>query len=191
MNTTIRIRLMFLIECSADSAWQAVHTPSVASALYRPLLTMNGRNGQLPDHFEPGDSVDVTIRALGVIPMGAQRIAIDDIEKPAFPPGSRTMRDAGRPLSGPLALLSRWNHEITVLPIGAGTDTGTAAWHDELTIGGLMAPLFALVLAPMWHWRKWKIRRLSRRWHHNFKNAHHEASVTHTLLTPTKGESRP
>jgi len=167
----MRIRVMFEVECSADAAWEAAHTPAVASELYRPLLRMTPIVGSLPERFESGDTVDVSIRFFGVIPAGIQRIAIQDVVRArpsrsgALPPGARTMRDAGTPLTGPLSLLKSWNHEITVWPPHTHTaQSGTAVWHDELTIHGFFAPFFALTLWPMWWWRRRKLRRLARTW---------------------------
>lgn len=156
----MRIRTVFAIDCPAEVAWAAAHTPATAAELYRPLLTMTARHGVLPARFESGDRVDVALRMFGALPAGSQRIAIEDVLRDRFPAGSRTMRDAGRPLTGPLALLRGWNHEITVWRKGRGT----AVWHDELTITGGFAPLFSLVLGPMWLWRRAKLRRLARGW---------------------------
>lgn len=167
----MRIRVAFAVECSADAAWEAAHTPAVASELYRPLLRMTPIVGLFPTRFTSGDTVDVSIRFFSVIPAGTQRIAIQDVvpaqpsRSRAFPPGARTMRDAGTPLTGPLALLKSWNHEITVWPPHTHTaQSGTAVWHDELTIHGFFAPFFALTLWPMWWWRRRKLRRLARTW---------------------------
>lgn len=155
-----RIRVVFPIDCSADLAWKQAHTPAAAAALYRPLLHMTVIHGEMPARFDTGSSVDVALKIGGLLPVGAQRITIEDVTRPDLPPTSRTMRDAGRPLRGPLALLRGWNHEISVWPMGPAT----AVWHDELTIRGGFAPLFSLVLRPMWVWRKIKLRRLARVW---------------------------
>lgn len=154
----VRIRIVFTADCAADAAWMAVHDPAVASELYAPLMQMRPERA-LPQRFGSGDEVRVTLRLLGVIPMGAQLIRIEDENPSHRLPDARTMRDAGRPLTGPLAMLAGWNHEITVWPSQTG-----AVWHDELTIRGWFAPLFFPVLAVMWRWRKSKLRRLARTW---------------------------
>lgn len=156
------IQTIFPIACSADTAWHAAHSPAAAAVLYRPLLQMSPVEGTMPMRFETGSQVDVTLRLLGIIPVGSQRIVIEDFDPARFPPGSRSMRDGGRPLCGPLALLSGWNHEITVWPMGPSA----AVWHDELTISGGFAPLLGLGLRLMWHWRRAKLRRLARTWAH-------------------------
>lgn len=159
-SATRRIRVVFPVACAADVAWLAVHTPTVAAELYRPFMIMTPQRGALPGRFTSGSRIDVTLRALGMFPAGSQRIQIEDVELHGFPPGARTMRDAGRPLGGPLSLLRGWNHEITVWPV----TPGAAVWHDELTIRGGFAPAISLVLGPMWRWRKAKLAKLARSW---------------------------
>ncbi|WP_336652560.1 MULTISPECIES: hypothetical protein [unclassified Leucobacter] len=167
----VRIAVAAALDCSADAAWRAAHSPAAAGQLYRPLLQMRPRGGaQFPAVFETGSRVDVALRFFGVLPAGTQRIVIVDLdaqEANSRAAGSqtvgsqaRTMRDAGCPLSGPLALISSWNHEITIIPAGPRS----AVWRDELTIGGWFAPLAAVVLWPMWRWRVQKLRKLARGW---------------------------
>lgn len=157
----MRIRLEFQIPCSAIRAWEAVHEPKVAADLYRPLLVMAAGSGGFPPRFASGDRVRVTMRLLGRVPIGAQLIAIEDVTLPTgFPAGARTMRDAGRPLTGPLSLLAGWNHEITIW----SAEEGRAVWHDELTVRGVFAPVYWPVLWSMWKWRQRKLQRLAQRW---------------------------
>lgn len=157
----VRITVAAALDCSADAAWRAAHSPAAAAQLYRPLLRMRPRGGErFPAVFVTGSRVDVALRFFGVLPAGTQRIVIVDLDTQEAGSQARTMRDAGRPLSGPLALIGSWNHEITIVPAGPGT----AMWRDELTIGGWFAPLAAVALWPMWRWRVQKLRKLARGW---------------------------
>ncbi|MHA3685056.1 hypothetical protein ACXR2T_14465 [Leucobacter sp. HY1910] len=156
----IRIRVAFSIDCTADAAWNAMHSSSVAATLYRPLLQMQPTEHSFSAAFAPGTPADVRLLAFGRLPVGRQRILIEDITRDQLPPGSRTMRDYGRPLSGPLALTRGWNHELSVWPAG----NSTAVWHDELTVAGIFAYPLSLALWPLWLWRKTKIRRLAHAW---------------------------
>lgn len=158
--THTRIRVVFPIACPADVAWRQAHSPAAAAALYRPLLTMEALTGEMPERFLPGTSIDVSLKTWGGLPAGTQRISIDDVTRHDIPAESRTMRDSGRPLTGPLALLRGWNHEISIWPMGQSA----AVWHDELTLQGAFAPLAGLVLRPMWWWRKYKLQQLARDW---------------------------
>lgn len=152
-----RITVIKQIECSADAAWHALHNPEVAAQLYRPLLKMVPLSDKgFKERFESDTRVDVALRFVGFITVGVQRISIVD----RVSGSSRTMRDRGRPLKGPLALLKTWNHEITISPAGPNQ----SVWNDQLTIGGEFAPLAALVIKPMWIWRASKIARLAKDW---------------------------
>ncbi|MFP1603537.1 hypothetical protein ACLD0U_12715 [Microbacterium sp. 2216-1] len=154
----MRIRVDTDLDCSADAAWAAAHRPAVAARLYAPLLRMVPLDGAPPERFTSGDRVRVSLRLLGAIPVGSQLIAVDDLVPAA--PGRRTMRDSGCPLSGPLALLRTWNHEMTVID----APDGRARWGDELRIGGAFAVPMAPVLWVMWRWRVARLRRLARGW---------------------------
>lgn len=157
----VRITVAAALDCSAEAAWRAAHSPAAAAQLYRPLLQMRPRGGErFPAALEDGSRIDVALRLFGVCPAGTQRIVIRDLVRIEAGSLTRTMRDAGRPLSGPLAPVGSWNHEITVVPAGPRT----AMWRDELTVGGWFSPVAALALWPMWHWRAAKLRRLSRAW---------------------------
>lgn len=158
--TYARVRSVFTVSCTADVAWRAAHSPAVASALYRPVFHMRPDSGALPTHFSSGDHIDVHLRFFNLLPVGRQRISIEDTTHAQLPLGSRTMRDCGGPLSGILTLTRTWNHEISVWPQG----DKRAVWHDELTLSGPFARVLSWGLRPLWLWRKLKIRRLAVGW---------------------------
>ncbi|MGR4009161.1 hypothetical protein FW756_01055 [Leucobacter sp. 1207-22] len=156
-----RIRTVVLLDCSADIAWGAVHDPAVAAQLYRPMLQMRPKAGrQFPREFVSGSQIDVGIYFLGRFCVGSQRIAIEDSCQATCASAPRTMQDVGKPLSGPLALLRYWHHEISIKP----ASSYTSIWKDELTVGGFFAPLFFVFLQGMWRWRGVKLRKLARLW---------------------------
>lgn len=165
----MRIRFTVELACPSDAAWEALHSPAAVAELYGPVFRLTGLD-PLPERFADGSRVRVRLALLGLVPLGSQLIAIDDV-LPDGPDGSdrpdgptaRTMRDAGRPLTGPMALISRWRHEMTVLPVPGDPDR--SIWRDELRIGGAAAPLLWPALALVWRWRRARIRRLSRSWH--------------------------
>ena len=157
----MRIRTEFEARCTAETAWQALHDPRVATELYAPLLVMQASEG-FPEELETGSEVRARLALFGVLPIGAQLIRITDIDAGVADGWPRTMRDHGRPLAGPLALLSGWRHEITISRSRGSAQR--AVWSDELHIAGAVAPLFRPVLALMWRWRGRKLRRLAARW---------------------------
>lgn len=167
------IRTECTLDCSPDAAWDALHRPEVAAQLYAPALQMRPSEA-FPIRFATGDRRTVELRLLGRWRLGTQLIEIEDWV-PTDPgtsegaettddaePGAsaRAMRDRGRPLSGPLAALTLWQHQITILPAPGSR----AVWRDELSVGGAAAALFGPVLWLMWRVRRWKIRRLARSW---------------------------
>lgn len=170
----MRIRTEFEADCPPEAAWRALHDPSVATQLYAPLLVMRPETA-FPETLGTGVEMRTRLRALGVLPVGSQLIRITDLPAPTGPAPAgtapagtapaawpRTMRDHGRPLSGPLAVLTEWRHEMTVSRSRASQHR--AVWTDELHIGGALAPLLRPVLALMWRWRGRKLKRLSRDW---------------------------
>ncbi len=63
----------------------------------------------------------------------------------------RIFRDSGIPLSGPLAELDVWDHQIAVSPVPG--DPSRTLWRDRLVIGGAIAPVLWPVLWSVWQWR--------------------------------------
>ena len=95
---------------------------------------------------------------------GAARAAADPRERPLQPPTGgpvRIFRDSGIPLTGPLAALDVWDHQIAVAP--APGDPAKTLWRDRLVIGGAAAPPLWPVLWGMWQWRRRGSRRSRRR----------------------------
>ena len=86
----------------------------------------------------------VQLSALGSVPMGRQLIHVS--ERSVDEPGGhvRIFRDSGIPLTGPLASLDVWDHQMAVSP--APGEPGKTLWRDRLVIGGPTAPLLWPVL---------------------------------------------
>jgi hypothetical protein len=74
----------------------------------------------------------------------------------------RIFRDSGIPLTGALAALDVWDHQIAVSP--APGDPGRTLWRDRLVIGGAAAPALWPVLWAMWQWRQARIKALAPSW---------------------------
>lgn len=155
------IRTETELMCTPDAAWEAMHSPAVAAELYAPVFRMQAEGG-FPERFSPGDRRIVRLLAFDRVTLGTQLIHIEDHIPAGAESGARAMQDRGRPLTGPLARLTRWQHQMTVLPSSA--HSGRAIWRDELSIAGAAALCFGLVLGAMWRVRQWKIRRLARAW---------------------------
>ena len=131
----MRILLKLVIDCDADAAWRAVHSPRAVAELYGPLMELSPLvPGGLPTSWEPGDDVPVQLSLGGVVPMGRQLIhtsdrVTEDAERvgPHLPrqrhPAHRPAREPRRlgPPDGDLA---------------APGDPTKTLWRDRLVIGG-------------------------------------------------------
>ena len=153
----MRVLLKIVLDCEPDAAWRAIRSPSVLREVSAPLTTFESLEaGGFPAVWEAGEH-PVRVKALGIIPLGEQIIGI------SYPtlPGVRAMRDTGRGLSGQLALITSWQHTLTVAPAPGG---GTL-YRDQLrfTAGPLTLLLWPVYWA-FWQWRAIGMRRLARGW---------------------------
>ncbi|MEJ1156544.1 MULTISPECIES: hypothetical protein [Microbacterium] len=162
----MRIMLKLVIDCDADAAWRALHSPRAVAELYGPVVDMSPLEPQgLPTTWEPGADVAVQLAAFGEIPMGRQFISVSErfVDEPAG--RVRIFRDTGIPLTGPLASLDVWDHQMAISP--APGDPSKTLWRDRLVIGGASAPLLWPVLWATWQWRAARIRALAPSWAHD------------------------
>ncbi|MEV7693860.1 hypothetical protein AB0N73_11090 [Microbacterium sp. NPDC089189] len=158
----MRILLKFVIDCDPDAAWRALHSPRAVAEIYGPFLDMQPLTA-LPPTWESGDEVAVGLFAGGLIPVGTQLIAATDrtVSEPAGE--VRIFRDSGMPLTGPLAALDVWDHQMAISP----TPDGRTLWRDRLVIGGRAAPALWPLLWATWQWRGARIRALAPTWSHD------------------------
>jgi hypothetical protein len=162
----MRILLKLVIDCDPDAAWRAVHSPRAVAELYGPLLDLEPLvPSGLPTSWSPGDDVPVQLTALGAVPMGRQLIHTSDRFVDEASGRVRIFRDSGIPLTGPLASLDVWDHQMAISP--APHAPGKTLWRDRLVIGGPTAPALWPVLWGVWQWRAARIRALAPTWAHD------------------------
>ena len=77
----------------------------------------------------------------------------------------RIFRDSGIPLTGPLASLDVWDHQMAIS--AAPGDPTKTLWRDRLVIGGPTALALWPVLWATWQWRAARIRALAPTWAHD------------------------
>lgn len=157
----MRVLLKLVIDCDPDAAWRALHSPTAVSELYGPLLELQPL-AEAPTRWESGADIAVGLRLAGVVPMGRQLISVSDRFTADENGAVRIFRDSGIPLTGPLAALDVWDHQIAVSP--APGDPGRTLWRDRLVIGGAVAPALWPVLWGTWQWRAARIRALAPGW---------------------------
>lgn len=160
-NTHMQVTLNFEIDCDVESAWRAIHSPDVAAQLYGPFLEMQPVT-KLPEKWESGLEAKVAMRAFGLFSAGTQLIRIDDREITHEDTPVKIMRDSGRPLTGALAALKTWNHQMAVSPVHGSP--GRTLWRDRLVFTGLAAPLYWPVLWTVWNLRTIRIKQLAPTW---------------------------
>jgi hypothetical protein len=159
----MRILLKFVVDCDTDAAWRALHSPQAMAELYGPLLTMEVE--PRPSRWEDGDDLIVQVRAAGRVLVGSQLIAISDRVAQDGDGPVRILRDSGIPLTGPLAALTGWDHQMAVSP--DPDDPTRTLWRERLVIRGPVAPLLWPLLWATWQWRATRIRALAPGWAHD------------------------
>ncbi|WP_100809882.1 MULTISPECIES: hypothetical protein [unclassified Microbacterium] len=162
----MRILLKLVIDCDADAAWRALHSPRAVAELYGSLVRLeSAETGGLPTRWEPGTDAVVDMSFAGIVPMGRQLIHASDRITRDSRGEVRIFRDSGIPLTGPLASLDVWDHQLAVAP--APGDPSRTLWRERLTIGGPTAPLLWPGLWAAWQWRAQRIRSLAPSWAHD------------------------
>lgn len=164
----MRVLLKLTLDCDADAAWRALHSPRAVAELYGPLIDLVPLDpGGLPSRWEPGDDAGVELAITGAVPIGRQLLHISDrtTADPRTGKQVRILRDTGIPLSGPLAALDVWDHQMAVSP--SPDDPTKTLWRDRLVIGGSAAPALWPVLWATWQWRAARLRALAPTWAHD------------------------
>jgi len=154
----VRILLKLELDCSPDAAWRAIRSPAVLEQVSFPFTAFDSLEaGGFPELWSEGDH-HVLVRAFGLVDAATQNIGI------SFPPRRddvRIMQDSGPPLSGPLAIITRWRHRLAV----SALPDGRTLYRDELSFSaGPATPLVWAGLWAFWQWRAVGIRRLAATW---------------------------
>ena len=156
----MRILQKLVLDCDPDAAWRALHSPAVFAELYGPLVSVRPLGSDaIPSLWEQGRDTAVRIAA-GPVPLGTQLIATADRTKDDG--AVRILRDAGTPLTGPLATLDVWDHQMAVS--AAPGDPSRTLWRERLTIAGPTAPVLWPALWSIWRLRSVRLRRLAPTW---------------------------
>lgn len=158
----MRILQKLVIDCDADAAWRALHSPAAVSELYAPLMRLTPF-GEIPPTWESGADIAVQLTAVGV-PVGRQLIHVSERRLTQGGDDVRILRDSGIPLTGPLSALDVWDHQMAISP--APGDPTKTLWRDRLVIGGAAAPALWPMLWATWQWRASRIRSLAPTWTH-------------------------
>ncbi|GEP47033.1 hypothetical protein MSA03_05410 [Microbacterium saccharophilum] len=168
---TMRILLKLVLDCDADAAWRALHSPRAVAELYAPLLGMQPLEAHPATSMTVGADVPVQLTFAGAIPVGRQLIHVSERYTEDARGPVRILRDSGIPLTGPLAALDVWDHQMAVSP--APGDPTKTLWRDRLVVGGAAALPLWPVLWATWQWRGARLRQVAPSWAHDPEPAAH------------------
>ena len=150
------LRLKIELECDVDAAWLGIRSPAVFRRVGWPLLGFFSLEDRgFPDVWPEGEH-RVEVSAVTVFTIGTQVIDIA-----VLPPrrGARLVRDTGRALSGPLALVTGWEHTMAVSALPGGR----SLFRDQLRFSaGPLTPLVWAAFWVFWQWRGVRLRAWSR-----------------------------
>lgn len=133
------------LNAPADRVWEAVNTPRLLAYAAWPILRFAPVTPKsFPDRWADGAYV-VRLWFLGILPIGKQVV---DVSRPVAEGPTRFIRDNGRS-----AIISRWDHLISITQDGAGT-----RYVDQIQIdAGFLTPFVAA-------FAQWFYAHRQRRW---------------------------
>lgn len=153
------IRLDFVVDQNIEVVWRGLRSPDAAASIYAPLFRMEPVD-TAPPVWENGLAATMSLKLLGVLPLGKSviRTSLREVEFDGVT--VRVLKDGGGPITGPMSLMSGWNHQMAVSP----EPDGRTRWRDRLEISGPAALLFWPSLWATWQWRRPKIKRAVLTW---------------------------
>jgi hypothetical protein len=155
----VNVFLRLTLECTPDEAWKAIADPAVFTAVSGPLMKVTSREkGGFPTAWTAHQPHEVSLRLLGILPMGRQIIDVSFSERPG---GVRMMIDSGTPQSGPLRIVRNWDHRMAV----SAADGNKTLYRDRLVVqAGIFTPVIFMGMWMFWQIRGAKLKKLARTW---------------------------
>lgn len=150
------LELTTTLDVPAEAVWEAIHDPRFLVRITAPLLNIHPVEPKaFPDRFVPAHYI-VGLKALGVLPLGRQKIHIEyPAPEPDEPLPRYLMCDHG---SGDLA--RSWIHRITIIPV----DEDHCTYTDRVELSaGLLTPLVVIFARLYFRHRQGQLRRLAKR----------------------------
>jgi hypothetical protein len=154
----MRVQLKLVLDAPPDAVWAALRSPAVLAEVAHPFFAFEPLSPRgLPRFWTEGEHPVAASVLWGTIPVGEQLIDIHFRERGEV----RIVEDAGGPVSGVLAVVTRWRHRMAV---SAAADGGTL-YRDRLDISaGLLTPFVWLGAWAFWQWRAFQLVRLAPGW---------------------------
>lgn len=137
------------IALKPETVWAEVQTAGVLQHIAWPLVRFIPVDDAAFESFRPGGRYEVKLRLFGIIPFGTQWIvtSMHEADGTDWP---KRLRDNGHS-----ALISRWDHWITVMP----EPNGGTHYSDEVEVSAGALTLFIWAFAQIFYWhrqRRWR-----------------------------------
>ncbi|MCM0000221.1 MAG: DUF3703 domain-containing protein [Erythrobacter sp.] len=132
------------IALKPDTVWAEVQTAGLLQHIAWPLVRFEPVSSTSFDRFRPGGRYEVKLRLFGIIPFGTQWIvtSLHEADGTEWP---KRLRDNGHS-----ALISKWDHWITVTP----DPNGGTRYSDEVEVSaGALTPLI-WAFAQIFYWHR-------------------------------------
>jgi hypothetical protein len=149
----MRVTLRFELDAYPETVWAMLRDPAALAAVVDPLVELEPvGHRRFPPTWTAGDHF-VRLRLLGLVSLGDQRIRLSSSRTG----DARILEDSGGPVSGALALVTRWRHRMAVSPLPGGR----TLYRDRLDFSaGVLTPVVWLGLWLLWQYRAAGIRRV-------------------------------
>lgn len=132
-----------------ETVWAEVQTAPLLMHIAWPLVRFVPAGDEPLETFKPGGRYSAKLRLFGILPFGTQWI-VTSVHEPETGVWPKRLRD-----NGYSALISRWDHWITIAP----SDDGGTNYLDEVDISaGIMTP-FIWAFSQLFYWhrqRRWR-----------------------------------
>ncbi|MBA4027262.1 MAG: hypothetical protein C0473_03375 [Cyanobacteria bacterium DS3.002] len=137
------------IALKPETVWSEVQTAGLLQHIAWPLVRFIPVDDAAFESFQPGGRYQVKLRLFGIIPFGTQWI-VSSLHEAKGTQWPKQLRDDGYN-----ALISKWDHWITVAPDPNG---GTCYSDDvEVSAGALTPLIWAFAQIFYWHrQRRWR-----------------------------------
>ncbi len=152
----MQARITTELECTPERAWVEVLRPELLLFVSWPLMSFTPLDPEsFPAIWNDGRYL-VSLRALGILPLGKQWI---DVSKPTVEttPGEQRyqIRDDGEG-----TLVSQWDHTITIVE----TEEGHTQYIDEIAVdAGILTPFVWVYANVFYRHRQFRLRLLVNR----------------------------
>jgi hypothetical protein len=149
----MRVTLQLDLDAYPDDVWAMLRDPLALGEVVAPLIEIEPVGHQrFPPTWSSGDHL-VRLRLFGILPVGDQLIRLSTSRRGDV----RILEDSGRPVSGPLGVITKWRHRMAVSPLPGGR----TFYRDRLDISaGMLTPIVWIGTWLLWQYRAIGIRRV-------------------------------